>query len=1676
MADTSCSDADHAIAGGKSGKDAQKELLMAGSIALQSDMPLIAVEHYKSALEKMNIKASQKIPMGLLVLRYALCIALIKCNGYKHIVEAVENLRELIDTGCASRLPALYLALAKAFYALNRYKRALDFIEKGLKAIQSNSKVKQHAWPGLQQTIEETGKDFLHKELLSLQKGCKNYSPPDAVCGYDKCEAISDHVSPSRDIYFTDPGFKPFYYLQCDSKCQFAYHNICWEHLQDSDYELTEPKNLLGTQCPSDKCTTNLNAISIIVDVRLIGLDGFDKPISKFCIETPVDKSAKKSCNISPSVVSNGSSVKSCGGASLRGSESGIRPSGEAPCLAVTICQTPSDKNVEKTTTPAPTRQSNNMPLCSHASPRTSNDQRLYPHPHAAMLPWNRAPLLPTPSPMNLAGYPIVQRAQYMPPLFHMPIYGPQVFHPPRCPRPFTPVPAQCHTYPPTSCVEVVVGSTSVLSAGSRLLVPISPTGGPCQIKLPPVDSCNRIQTEEPSPSKLSVVEDVERRVTKVAEDVPLEEGGSTLLQSSASCDVSVRIGPPKVAELPLNLEGDSVERKPIKSVVEEFKRVVQQLAGEPSPKVYAKKPKCAEPLSNPETLSIRKVLDELKRLFHEVVSDENSVGETSLPSPDFNTNHQNLPNVKSYATTSCPSSISLPLSVTSTSYPHPGIDPLSFNIQSDHFITQSSTFQAKSKCSPLKEKQDYSHEPIVLPRSIIALYCTPLDDIRPEPLTIPDIETAMKIVDKCRAVKFGYSDKEYVNPELQCFGHPFIASSSYVEPEEIEMVDKDHADFVFSYYQSMFDKDGIHRIEDLQEAWTSTLSDSLGLSKTFTDRYTNVAEFLLKSEKFAAIDDVIGTSDLLPDMFSKAEAEIAESVKYLLFTSVSNNNHRDKLAHHANSTRDTQILNHNSNPCTHINSIPSPCPDPSKEDSDGYDQSETGKDDNDNAIFGNSSTCKSDASAMNGEHKTDLKANFVYMSDDDEEIETSLTNDIQPCMAPSDAHEVSVLLHSTPSAVCVVDHDSQTDICTDAEKQHLLEQKEILGKQVSELKYEKTELLQRIEQMESTRANNESQQSNAIKIIQESLEQKLQQKIEELSEIQDKYICLEKELNKAKEDLKDNENQISELGSVSDKLRRTHAKEINNFVKRLQSREDEFKATLKAKDEMYLHLWKEFCEYKINKFNNLCNDRINVLSQLKDMMSDTLRPSKSDIKSSIEKYEEEMITVALKTSEVNEVYTQEKELIMAGKQTSLPSVIDLPDFKNFSYPPEGAFEYLHSLLKPKQEEFGVPRNSYQPPASRFYPRSFTSNGLQSLSQPRESEGFPPVPSLSNSSIFGQQHNETSHLWNNFTAPTPVAPSPVPFDMSNSNGPHLPLHQGFGLPGPLMQPQLNLMSNIMSYQQPSQSSSVQLMGQTRTTPSPSLPFPSMNGSAFNSNQTTPAPGAIGSKVPMVGAVQKPVPNIGLPSSNPVVKSPPLATAVVTSSPPLAPASVSSQGAIPKPRVQAAATAASMTPIVSSKPVARPLSVKGLRTNESNYEKLMRNLQKMFPTRNDVELTHALKMARDKNGNTLSSLTHSEIISKVEEILNKQAKHTSMGWEKFGKAAWGTAKAPVVEWEGSEQDECCICMTAMHAKEVYTLECKHAFHKECIRKWLLHDSVCPNCRTHSTMLDEFPPLG
>lgn len=78
------------------------------------------------------------------------------------------------------------------------------------------------------------------------------------------------------------------------------------------------------------------------------------------------------------------------------------------------------------------------------------------------------------------------------------------------------------------------------------------------------------------------------------------------------------------------------------------------------------------------------------------------------------------------------------------------------------------------------------------------------------------------------------------------------------------------------------------------------------------------------------------------------------------------------------------------------------------------------------------------------------------------------------------------------------------------------------------------------------------------------------------------------------------------------------------------------------------------------------------------------------------------------------------RELEMLCKDISYrPSVVDVPDLS--VYPPEGAFEYLHNILKSKQDDFTSSRNHFSPAVSRF-PRAGVSNGLQSSAQTREPE------------------------------------------------------------------------------------------------------------------------------------------------------------------------------------------------------------------------------------------------------------------------------------------------------------------------------------------------------------------
>ena len=47
-----------------------------------------------------------------------------------------------------------------------------------------------------------------------------------------------------------------------------------------------------------------------------------------------------------------------------------------------------------------------------------------------------------------------------------------------------------------------------------------------------------------------------------------------------------------------------------------------------------------------------------------------------------------------------------------------------------------------------------------------------------------------------------------------------------------------------------------------------------------------------------------------------------------------------------------------------------------------------------------------------------------------------------------------------------------------------------------------------------------------------------------------------------------------------------------------------------------------------------------------------------------------------------------------------------------------------------------------------------------------------------------------------------------------------------------------------------------------------------------------------------------------------------------------------------------------------------------------------------------------------------------------------------------------------------ENECSICLTTIHPKDIKTLSCKHSFHSHCITPWKIRNSSCPICRNDS----------
>ncbi|XP_057176723.1 E3 ubiquitin-protein ligase TTC3 isoform X2 [Triplophysa rosa] len=170
---------------------------------------------------------------------------------------------------------------------------------------------------------------------------------------------------------------------------------------------------------------------------------------------------------------------------------------------------------------------------------------------------------------------------------------------------------------------------------------------------------------------------------------------------------------------------------------------------------------------------------------------------------------------------------------------------------------------------------------------------------------------------------------------------------------------------------------------------------------------------------------------------------------------------------------------------------------------------------------------------------------------------------------------------------------------------------------------------------------------------------------------------------------------------------------------------------------------------------------------------------------------------------------------------------------------------------------------------------------------------------------------------------------------------------------------------------------------------------------------------------------------------------------------------------------------------------------------SVYERMLERLNMMFPHYNRPVLNKFIQEVRSTNGGTLNPLTYDDVINRVAQLildhqenmrermnvmvgdLSDRVPHNSTASENSARAS-GTPPLTQVWKNVSEkhrnaalalnmEDPCIICHEDMSAEDVCVLECRHSFHRQCIRSWLKEQSTCPTCREHALLPEDFPVL-
>ncbi|KAE8287720.1 E3 ubiquitin-protein ligase DZIP3 [Larimichthys crocea] len=157
-----------------------------------------------------------------------------------------------------------------------------------------------------------------------------------------------------------------------------------------------------------------------------------------------------------------------------------------------------------------------------------------------------------------------------------------------------------------------------------------------------------------------------------------------------------------------------------------------------------------------------------------------------------------------------------------------------------------------------------------------------------------------------------------------------------------------------------------------------------------------------------------------------------------------------------------------------------------------------------------------------------------------------------------------------------------------------------------------------------------------------------------------------------------------------------------------------------------------------------------------------------------------------------------------------------------------------------------------------------------------------------------------------------------------------------------------------------------------------------------------------------------------------------------------------------------------------------------------FEKAIERLATMFPDYTRPDLMRFIQELRSSSGGSLNSMELQDMVGGVtqlildhQEKLNAGAKLNVTG--RGSPAQYGTSPYAVPVWQTlgpqrvthsnalNVEDPCIICHEDMSPDTICVLECRHSFHKECIKSWLKEQSTCPTCRDHALLPEDFPML-